>query len=107
VQALPAAKETYVRDLPQCYPSSVHEKQVMSNARSLSRPKNVISHVGTVREQLDKALRYFYQNARGPAVETYVRRLKEECTKFWENGRRLCDALRSALSPPLLSLQIT
>lgn len=69
MQALPAAKETYVRDLPQCYPSSVHEKQ------------------------LDKALRYFYQNARGPAVETFIARLKEECTKFWENGRRLCDAL--------------
>ncbi len=44
--------------------------------------------------QLDKALRYFYQNARGPAVETFITRLKEECTQFWENGRRLCDALR-------------
>jgi len=69
IQALPAAKETYLRDLPQCYPSSVHEKQ------------------------LEKALRYFYQNARGPAMETFVSRLREECTRVWKSGRRLCDAL--------------
>jgi len=41
---------------------------------------------------MEKALKTFYQNARGPATETYEARLREECVKIWEAGRRLCDA---------------
>jgi hypothetical protein len=41
--------------------------------------------------QLTSALQLFTQLCRGPALELYVTRFKEECLKVWKN-RQLCDA---------------
>jgi protein SMG8 len=67
VQAIPVAKEAYLRDIPSKYNSSVHELH------------------------LQKALKEFNQMARGPAVEYYLTRLKEDLLKVWR-GRQLCDS---------------
>ncbi|CAN1252876.1 Nonsense-mediated mRNA decay factor SMG8 [Linum perenne] len=68
-RALPTAKEIYLRDLPPCYPTSVHE-----------------NHLGN-------ALRGFYSMVRGPAVQMFAKRLEDECTNVWISGRQLCDVV--------------
>lgn len=68
-RVIPAAKETYLKDLPACYPTSQHEAH------------------------LDKALRAFYSMVKGPAVQLFAKKLEEECTLIWKSGRQLCDAV--------------
>ncbi|CAN0916489.1 Nonsense-mediated mRNA decay factor SMG8 [Linum grandiflorum] len=68
-RALPTAKDIYLHDLPPCYPTSVHETR------------------------LANALRGFYSMVRGPAVQTFAKRLEDECTKVWESGRQQCDVV--------------
>ncbi|OVA17961.1 Smg8/Smg9 [Macleaya cordata] len=68
-RALPAAKELYLKDLPDCYPTSLHEAQ------------------------LDKALRAFQSMVKGPAVHVFTKKLEDECTSIWRSGRQLCDAV--------------
>ncbi|KAK9158650.1 hypothetical protein Scep_005224 [Stephania cephalantha] len=68
-RALPAAKGVYLKDLPVCYPTTLHESQ------------------------LQKALRAFNSMVKGPAVEIFRQKLEDECTGFWRSGRQLCDAV--------------
>ncbi|KAI3450630.1 hypothetical protein Pfo_007295 [Paulownia fortunei] len=68
-KAFPVAKEVYLDDLPPCYPSSQHE------------------------DHLKKALRALTSMVKGPAVQFYMKRLKDECTSIWISGRQLCDAV--------------
>ncbi|XVF05303.1 hypothetical protein REPUB_Repub05bG0160500 [Reevesia pubescens] len=68
-RALPAAKDTYLKDLPACYPTSQHEAH------------------------LERALHAFHSMVRGPAVELFAKKLEEECTSMWKSGRQLCDAV--------------
>lgn len=68
-RVLPSAKEIYLKDLPDCYPTSQHEAH------------------------LDKALRAFYSMVKGPAVQLFAKKLEEECTLIWKSGRQLCDAV--------------
>lgn len=68
-RALPAAKEVYMKGLPPCYPTAVH---------------NV---------HLEKALRAFRAMVRGPAVHIFPEKLKEDCEAIWKSGRQLCDAV--------------
>ncbi|CAL1366939.1 unnamed protein product [Linum trigynum] len=68
-RALPTAKDVYMRGLPPCYPTSLHETH------------------------LKKALHAFNSMVRGPAVELFARRLEDECTDIWKSGRQLCDAV--------------
>uniref|UniRef100_A0A0E0NN22 Nonsense-mediated mRNA decay factor SMG8 n=1 Tax=Oryza rufipogon TaxID=4529 RepID=A0A0E0NN22_ORYRU len=66
---LPAAKEVYLKDLPAFYPTSMHEVQ------------------------LQKALRSFHSMVKGPAVQVFSKKLKDECQAIWESGRQQCDAV--------------
>lgn len=68
-RALPDAKDVYLKDLPACYPTSVHDTH------------------------LQKALLAFNSMVRGPAVGLFTKRLEDECTSIWKSGRQLCDAV--------------
>lgn len=68
-RALPAAKEVYLKDLPACYPTSLHEVQ------------------------LQKALHAFHSMVKGPSVLAFKNKLEEECTSIWRSGRQLCDSV--------------
>ncbi|XP_006648151.1 uncharacterized protein LOC102705408 [Oryza brachyantha] len=68
-RVLPAAKEVYLKDMPAFYPTSMHEVQ------------------------LQKALRSFHSMVKGPAVEVFSKKLKDECQAIWESGRQQCDAV--------------
>ncbi|XP_047341070.1 uncharacterized protein LOC124944772 isoform X2 [Impatiens glandulifera] len=68
-RVLPMAKEVYLSELPDCYPTQQHE-----------------SH-------MEKALRTFCSMVKGPAVNLYKKKLEEECTLIWKSGRQLCDAI--------------
>ncbi|KAK6163427.1 hypothetical protein DH2020_000291 [Rehmannia glutinosa] len=66
-KAFPVAKEVYLDNLPPCYPSSQHE------------------------DHLTKALCVLTSMVKGPAVQLYMKKLKDECTSIWISGRQLCD----------------
>ncbi|WCJ41615.1 hypothetical protein M5689_022471 [Euphorbia peplus] len=66
---LPTAKDVYLKDLPDCYPTSKHEVH------------------------LEKALRAFHSMVRGPVVPLFAKKLEDECTSIWKSGRQLCDAV--------------
>ncbi|XP_073012349.1 uncharacterized protein [Typha latifolia] len=68
-RALPAAKEVYLKDLPACYPTSMHKAQ------------------------LEKALEAFHSMVKGPAVQIFSKNLEDDCRSIWESGRQLCDAV--------------
>ncbi|CAN4098946.1 unnamed protein product [Withania somnifera] len=68
-KALPVAKETYLNELPPCYPTSQHKAH------------------------LERALRAFNSMVKGPAVQLYLQKLEDECTSIWTSGRQLCDAV--------------
>lgn len=68
-RALPAAKEAYLNELPPFYPTSLH------------------------RAHLERALHAFSSMVKGPAMETFLRQLEEECTAIWVSGRQLCDTV--------------
>lgn len=68
-KAFPVAKEVYLDDLPPCYPSFQHENH------------------------LKKALRALTSMVKGPAVQLYMKKLKDDCTSIWSSGRQLCDAV--------------
>ncbi|XP_028756900.1 uncharacterized protein LOC114716133 [Neltuma alba] len=68
-RAIPAAKEIYLKDLPDCYPTSQHETH------------------------LNNALNAFCSMVKGPAVQLFAKKLEQECTLIWESGRQLCDAV--------------
>ncbi|KAJ0966652.1 hypothetical protein J5N97_023569 [Dioscorea zingiberensis] len=68
-KALPAAKEVYLKDLPACYPTALHNTQ------------------------LEKALNAFHSMVKGPAVKMFAEKLENECLILWESGRQLCDAV--------------
>ncbi|XP_057804529.1 uncharacterized protein LOC131019918 [Salvia miltiorrhiza] len=68
-KAFPVAKEVYLEDLPPCYPSFQHEVH------------------------LKKALHAFMSMVKGPAVQLYIKKLKDECMSIWSSGRQLCDAV--------------
>ncbi|KAK9124117.1 hypothetical protein Sjap_013719 [Stephania japonica] len=74
-RALPAAKGVYLKDLPACYPTSLHELQ------------------------LQKALRAFNSMVKGPAIEIFRQKLEHECTGIWRSGRQLCDAVSLTGNP--------
>lgn len=67
--AFPVAKEVYLDGLPPCYPSFQHE------------------------DHLKKALCALTSMVKGPALQFYLKRLKDECTSIWSSGRQLCDAV--------------
>lgn len=68
-KALPVAKETYLNELPPCYPTSQHKAH------------------------LERALHAFNSMVKGPAVQLYLQKLGDECTSIWTSGRQLCDAV--------------
>lgn len=68
-KAFPVAKEVYLEDLPLCYPSFQHEAH------------------------LKRALHAFTSMVKGPAVQLYIKKLKDECMSIWSSGRQLCDAV--------------
>ncbi|XP_017696661.2 protein smg8-like [Phoenix dactylifera] len=68
-RALPAAKEVYLKDLPACYPTTLHKAQ------------------------LERALQAFHSMVKGPAVQLFSKKLEDQCTSIWESGRQLCDAV--------------
>ncbi|KAK8957220.1 hypothetical protein KSP39_PZI000643 [Platanthera zijinensis] len=68
-RAIPAAKEVYLKDLPPCYPTSMHNKQ------------------------LEMALLAFRSMVKGPANKMFTKKLADQCTSIWEAGRQLCDAV--------------
>ncbi|XP_021346373.1 protein smg8-like [Mizuhopecten yessoensis] len=41
--------------------------------------------------KLAQAHRVFYQFARGPACEKYLKQLEAACEKYWKNGHQLCE----------------
>ncbi|KAG0453105.1 hypothetical protein HPP92_025769 [Vanilla planifolia] len=63
------AKDVYLKDLPTCYPTSIHN-----------------SH-------LENALLSFCSMVKGPAVKLFAKKLADDCTSIWEAGRQLCDAI--------------
>lgn len=68
-KAFPVAKEVYLEDLPPCYPSYQHENH------------------------LKKALHTLMSMVKGPALQLYKKKLKDECMSIWSSGRQLCDAV--------------
>ncbi|XP_077253188.1 uncharacterized protein LOC143892451 [Tasmannia lanceolata] len=68
-RVLPSAKAVYLRDLPPCYPTTLHETQ------------------------LGKAMRAFNSMVKGPAVQMFAKKLEDECLSIWKSGRQLCDAV--------------
>ncbi|PIN04293.1 hypothetical protein CDL12_23164 [Handroanthus impetiginosus] len=68
-KAFPVALEVYLDGLPPCYPSPQHE------------------------DHLKKAIRVLTSRVKGPAVQLYMKNLKDECTSIWCSGRQLCDAV--------------
>ncbi|KAH6818881.1 hypothetical protein C2S51_002484 [Perilla frutescens var. frutescens] len=74
-KAFPVAKEVYLEDLPPCYPSFQHE------------------------DHLKKALHVLTSMVKGPAVQLYVKKLKDECLSIWSSGRQLCDAVSLTGNP--------
>ncbi|XP_067947573.1 nonsense-mediated mRNA decay factor SMG8-like [Watersipora subatra] len=63
------AENAYQDNLPEHYTEGVHE------------------------EQLAKARHVMIASGRGPALQTYLTRLKKDCTSYWENGHRLCESV--------------
>lgn len=74
-KALPVAKEIYLKDLPSCYPTSVHKAN------------------------LERALLSFNSMVKGPAVQLYKKKLDDECTSIWKSGRQRCDAISLSGKP--------
>lgn len=68
-KAFPVAMEVYLEGLPPCYPSFQHE------------------------DHLKRALHAFTSMVKGPAVQLYEKKLKDECLSIWSSGRQLCDAV--------------
>lgn len=68
-RALPVAKDVYLKDLPTCYPTPLHEAHLV------------------------KSLTFFKSMVKGPAVQHYLKQLEDECTSIWTSGRQLCDAV--------------
>lgn len=64
---VPEAYKTYLTNLPSHYTTRIHNNQV------------------------DQALMIYHGYARGPAVKTYEKQLKEQCKEEWHNGRQLCE----------------
>lgn len=79
-RALPAAKDVYLKELPACYPTALH---------------NV---------QLEKAMNAFHSMVKGPAVQLFAKKLEDECISIWESGRQLCDAV-SLTGKPCMHLR--
>ena len=40
-----------------------------------------------------QAMKTYSQHARGPAYETFALQLQEECERFWQSGRQLCEVI--------------
>ncbi|XP_023513371.1 uncharacterized protein LOC111777873 isoform X3 [Cucurbita pepo subsp. pepo] len=76
-RVLPGAKEVYLRDLPACYFKSQHEAH------------------------MEKAVLALHSMVKGPAVQHFAERLKEECKSIWTSGRQLCDAVSLTGKPCL------
>ncbi|KAG7010665.1 Protein SMG8, partial [Cucurbita argyrosperma subsp. argyrosperma] len=76
-RVLPGAKEVYLRDLPACYFKSQHEAH------------------------MEKAVLALHSMVKGPAVQHFAERLKEECKSIWMSGRQLCDAVSLTGKPCL------
>ncbi|CAG8490317.1 1111_t:CDS:10, partial [Acaulospora colombiana] len=41
--------------------------------------------------KLERALRFYMPSARGPCIQSYAEKLKEECRNIWERGRQKCE----------------
>ncbi|XP_022986327.1 uncharacterized protein LOC111484103 isoform X3 [Cucurbita maxima] len=76
-RVLPGAKEVYLRDLPAYYFKSQHEAH------------------------MEKAVLALHLMVKGPAVQHFAERLKEECKSIWISGRQLCDAVSLTGKPYL------
>uniref|UniRef100_T1JDF4 Nonsense-mediated mRNA decay factor SMG8 n=1 Tax=Strigamia maritima TaxID=126957 RepID=T1JDF4_STRMM len=68
-KVLPIASAAYQENLPSHYTNDYH----------LSK--------------LAQALHIFTLHARGPVFDRYAQQLKEECERFWKNGRQLCEVI--------------
>ncbi|KAK9158648.1 hypothetical protein Scep_005222 [Stephania cephalantha] len=68
-ELLPAAKGFILKDLPVCYPTTLHESQ------------------------LQKACTEAFNSMRlkGPAVEIFRQKLEDECTGFWRSEGNFCE----------------
>jgi hypothetical protein len=81
--ALECARSTYFSGLPNIYGSPYHEKR------------------------LELALRVFSSLARGPVAFSVQSRLIAECTTYWNNGHRKCDAVSVTNRPCIHSYHLT
>ncbi|KAF6026506.1 hypothetical protein EB796_015185 [Bugula neritina] len=68
LKVLQFADKAYRENLPEHYTEGVHH------------------------EQLAKAQHVMLASGRGPALQSYLARIKRDCTKYWENGHRLCES---------------
>ncbi|XP_015789803.1 protein SMG8 [Tetranychus urticae] len=68
-KVLPIAFSIYQEGLPSHYTSDFHVRKVA------------------------QAMHFFTVQSRGPALYSYLRRLKDECDEFWNNGRQMCEVL--------------
>ncbi|ELU16071.1 hypothetical protein CAPTEDRAFT_223495 [Capitella teleta] len=67
IKVLPLAEKAYQEGLPHHYTQADHLAMLV------------------------QAKRVFMQHARGPACHQYLKQLEQDCTKFWENGHRMCE----------------
>lgn len=74
-KSLPIAKEIYLKELPDFYPTSLHKTHV------------------------EKALNAFYSMVKGPSVSLYAKKLEDELNSIWLSGRQQCDAISFSGKP--------
>jgi hypothetical protein len=79
-KVLPAALGLYEEGLPPHYTRSQHQ------------------------QRLDKAVRHYSLQARGPMFSMYMQQLIDECLCIWRNGRQLCEAISLTGNPCVYEL---
>jgi len=66
---IPSALAAYKENLPQHYTAEYHQAKLLA------------------------ALSVYSMQARGPASEKFAEHLADECTRYWQSGRQMCEEL--------------
>ncbi|XP_072174568.1 nonsense-mediated mRNA decay factor SMG8-like [Diadema setosum] len=74
--------------------SEMRCKKILPMASRMYQETASSHYTSTVhRNKLMQAMHTYSQHARGPAYETFALQLQEECERFWQSGRQLCEVV--------------
>ncbi|KAF2077787.1 hypothetical protein CYY_000908 [Polysphondylium violaceum] len=87
---------------------SMHTKWALEQYSDTTLPLTYGAKIHQSR--LNKAIKYLCLNANGPALETFIQSLRNDCDQIWRRGRKICEAesatgrictLKTHIIPPL------